>query len=484
MSNKGKKYRFMFGIVIILFVIGLIYCGVVISKNTSRRHFQKVEEPTSSPVTTRTFVGVVKNLDYENETISILGTDNSISTNFRYNGATDVRSQYGNVISMKKISLGEIVEFTYNSRTNKLLTLKMYDKAWTYENVRKMRLDQQQRVIQLGNSNYGFTDNLLYVGQDGLITALDLSPKDQLMVKGIGDTVYSIIVTRGHGMIRFTNIDDFVGGTVYIGASTYLKVTKVMRVTMREGTYKLTMQKDSLIGTKEVTVERGQEVTVDMSEFKLEKADIGFVDFEINPYGADLYIDNVVTDYSQPVALSYGNHTIRVELNGYKSFAGILTVGQEEQEIEVNLVPDTSKEESSGSDEVGEDQNDTDDIVLDWNSDKVTASPSPSASHSNQPTQSSEATAQPPQTIPAPSASSKPSSGIDTLHKITISSPEGVEVYMDDAYKGIAPVSFSKALGSHTITLKKEGYTTKTYTIHVEDNNENVFYSFASLVKS
>lgn len=481
MSNKGKKYQFMFGIVIILFVMGLIYCGVLISKNASKGHFQKVEEPTSSPVTTRTFIGVVKALDYENESISILGTDNPVSTNFRYNGGTDVRSQYGNVISMKKISLGEIVEFTYDSKTNKLLTLKMYDKAWTYENVHKMRLDQQQKVIQLGNSNYGFTDNLLYVGQDGIIEALDLSPKDQLTVKGIGDTVYSIIVTRGHGMIRFTNIDDFVGGTVYIGASTYLKVTKVMRVTMREGTYKLTMQKDSLIGTKEVTVERGQEVTVDMSEFKLKKADIGLVDFEINPYGADLYIDNVATDYSKPVALNYGNHTIRVELNGYKSFAGVLTVGQDEQEIEVNLVPDTSKGESSGSDEVEQDQNDTDDIVLDWNSDKVTASPS--ASPSIQPTQSSEATKQPSQTTPAPSASSKPSSGIDTLHKITISSPEGVEVYMDDAYKGIAPVSFSKALGSHTITLKKEGYTTKTYTIHVEDNNENVFYSFASLVK-
>lgn len=480
MSNKSRKYQLVCGIVIILFIVGLIYCGVLISRSTSGRHNHGMENPaSSSPDTTRTFIGVVKTLDYENEIISILGTDNPVTTNLRYNGGTDVRSQYDKVISMKKISLGEIVEFSYDSKTNKLLTLKMYDKAWTYENVRKMKLDQQKKIIQLGSSNYGFKDSILYVGPDGVISQSELSPKDQLTVKGIGDTVYAIIVTKGHGMIRFTNIDKFVGGTVYIGASTYLKVTKVMRVTMREGTYKVTMQNGALVGSKEVTVQRNQETTVDMSEFKLEKADIGLVDFEINPYGADLYIDDVSTDYSNPVVLSYGNHTIKVTLNGYKSFTGILTVGQEEQDIEVNLVPDTSEEESTGSDEVDKNDIDKDDIILDWNSDQVNASSSPSPSI--QPTQDNAATQAP--STATPSASAKPSSGIDTLHKITINSPEDVEVYLDDAYKGIAPVSFSKVLGSHTITLKKEGYTTKTYTIHVEDNNENVFYSFATLVK-
>ena len=242
------------------------------------------------------------------------------------------------------------------------------------------------------------------------------------------------------------------------------------------------MQNGELIGTKNVTVERDQEVTVDMSEFKISKARIGKVSFKINPYGADLYINGKATDYSKPITLNYGNHTLIVKLAGYKTFSGVLTVGQSEQEIEVNLVPKSSDEESTGGDDVSDSKDDVDkdDIVLDWDSDKTddnpTSSKAPDAS--SKPLQSTE-----PESSPTPSKAPAAGSGIDTLHKITISSPENVEVYIDDAYKGISPVSFTKVLGTHTVTLKKEGYTTKTYTIHVEDNNENAFYTFSDLVK-
>ncbi len=72
---------------------------------------------------------------------------------------------------------------------------------------------------------------------------------------------------------------------------------------------------------------------------------------------------------------------------------------------------------------------------------------------------------------------------IGVVNVINTTAPEDVEVYIDDAYKGMTPISITKVLGSHVVTLKKNGYTTKSYTIHVENDNENVFYTFADLVK-
>lgn len=488
MIDKGRKYQIVIGLVIVLFIAGLVYCGILLSKSNKSGSGSLNGINTATEDTTRTFVGVVKDLDQDGKTISILGIENPVVTNFRYNGGTDVRDQYDKVVSMKKISLGEIVEYSYDYNTNKLLSLSIYEDAWTYENIKKMKMDQNKRIIQLGSSRYAYTESLLYVGDNELIHVSDISPKDQLMVKGVGETIYSMIVTKGHGTIRFTGFDDFIGGTVYIGASTYMRVQDTMNVVMREGTYKVTMQNGKLVGTKEVTVERGREVTLDMSEFQAEEPQVGEVTFHISPYGADLYVNGTATDYSNPVLLNYGDHTIQVSLGGYKSFSGVLTVGQEDQDIEIILVPDTSEEESgTGSENVQQDTTDStddlDDIVLDWDSDTTAEaesstsagiSPSPSASASTGSTTT---------TSPSPSPSASASAAIDRGHKITVSSPSDVEVYLDDAYKGIAPVSFTKVLGSHTITLKKDGYVTKKYTIHVENDNENVFYTFAALAE-
>ncbi len=476
--NRGKHYQAVLGIVVFLFLVGLGYCGMLFVKDSNGYQNGMESKATTSPNFNRSYKGVVKAIDEENQTISIVGIDNAVQMNIKYNGGTDVKDQYGKIISVKGIIIGEIVAFSYDSRTNKMVSMSIDKDAWTYENVKKMKLDSEKGVIQLGSSRYAFHNGLLYVSNNEIISLSDLSGKDQLTLKGIGETVYSIIVTKGHGIIHFTNINDFVGGTVYIGASTYKTVKKEpFNIIVREGSYKITMQNGELIGTKQITIERNQELTVDMSEFKISKSKIGYVTFNINPYGADLYINGNATDYSKPIKLNYGNHTIIVKLAGYKGFSGILTVGQSEQDIDVTLVPDSSDEDSSSDNDVKpeKDKTDSDDIVLDWDSDK-TDSDNNATQGSQSPIDSS---------VPSFSTdkSGSETSKVDTLHKITVSSPEGVEVYLDDAYKGIAPVSFSKTLGTHIITLKKDRYTSKTYTIHVEDNNEDIFYTFEALVK-
>ena len=64
---------------------------------------------------------------------------------------------------------------------------------------------------------------------------------------------------------------------------------------------------------------------------------------------------------------------------------------------------------------------------------------------------------------------------------ITIEAPRGASVYQDNLYKGIAPVTYAKTPGDHTITLRKEGYITRSYNITVADDNQDVTYSFPEL---
>ena len=69
------------------------------------------------------------------------------------------------------------------------------------------------------------------------------------------------------------------------------------------------------------------------------------------------------------------------------------------------------------------------------------------------------------------------------VSQLYIDGPEGAEVYYDGAYKGVAPCHFKKNGGTHVITLMKNGYETKSYTLNLSSGTENESYSFNELIE-
>ena len=49
---------------------------------------------------------------------------------------------------------------------------------------------------------------------------------------------------------------------------------------------------------------------------------------------------------------------------------------------------------------------------------------------------------------------------------------------------GISPVTYDKTVGTHTISLRKSGYQTKSYQIEVTDDDRDLVYSFPDLEKN
>ena len=73
---------------------------------------------------------------------------------------------------------------------------------------------------------------------------------------------------------------------------------------------------------------------------------------------------------------------------------------------------------------------------------------------------------------------------ISSYYKVYIDTPEKVEVYLNGNYIGISPVNFAKKPGTHTITLRKNGYVTRSYTIEIDKEEKDVTYSFADLLEN
>ena len=92
--------------------------------------------------------------------------------------------------------------------------------------------------------------------------------------------------------------------------------------------------------------------------------------------------------------------------------------------------------------------------------------------NSNTANNNTETTSKAPETTKAP----------DEQHTITVKAPIGASVYVNGIYQGVAPITFSKVLGNATITLSKEGYVTRSYSVNIADDGKDVNYSFAALI--
>ena len=64
-----------------------------------------------------------------------------------------------------------------------------------------------------------------------------------------------------------------------------------------------------------------------------------------------------------------------------------------------------------------------------------------------------------------------------------IDAPVGAELYLDGSYVGIVPVNFEKKAGTYIVSLRRDGYQTRSYTLQVDDSQKDVTYSFSELLE-
>lgn len=468
-----EKYKKRYGMAMLVFLVILFGVTVAAVMNNGSRRQTTQKQVTSNrtvPEPTKTYdteiTGVVTGINTGLKNIKIYNISNDLEITLNYTGGTDVTSKNNNIMSMNEINLGDIVDASFVSEGSKLTKLQISPSAWEYKNVSKYQLNEADRQMQIGSRLYRYYDGIALFNGEKTVAFSELDEQDVLDVKGIGQNVYSIVLAKGHGYIRFSGYKDFIGGTVEVGNHIVMPIKKDMVIVAREGSYRLTMEHDDLKGIKYIAVARDEDITVDMSEYRKEAEQTVSVKFDIAPRSAKLYINDVETDYKKAVELPFGEYDIRVTARGYMDYTGTLIIGKDSkayEKVSIDLVEAVVTEAPSA-------------VPASSNTPVITEPPVQSTGQENTPS-----------ATPANGVSASPSptsSGIktDSSHVISIRSPIGAQVYVNGAYKGEVPVSFEKQIGTLSILLSRKGYQTKSYTVEVKDNKEDAVYQFSDMV--
>lgn len=383
---------------------------------------------------------VVVKINTAEQKITLLNIQLNKKYTLTYDGTTVFSDRYGQPLSLGQISAGDIVDVTFLKSKRTLTTLGLSGSSWSNEEVSRYTISAATHTVTIGEDVYKITDDVKIFSDGEEIEVMDLSETDVLDFHGIDKTIYSIVVNKGHGYLRLSGDENFIGGWIEIGQTMIHRITDDMLLTVPEGSYQVIISIPGGGGTKSVIINRNEEVTLDIGDLKIEEPRYGQVVFALTPSTATLYIDGEEVDTDGPVTLEYGIHQMIAKASGYDTVTSYLKVAEASAGIEITLeAQDTDTDEEDDSDSSGSSAG----------SDSTVSSGSSTATN---------------------------------YYQVYIDAPQNVEVYVDGNYIGISPISFKKVEGAHIITLRANGYETRSFTIEVDSEAKDVTYSFADLM--
>lgn len=422
----------------IVLLLCLTGCG------SSGKKVEKTKEPDTgvSYEPGVDFVGAVKAVDPDNGAIEFYNTSFDTMETYQYSGGTQILTKNEKQRTVSEIVPGEVYDVYTSEDGKKLVKMKQSADVTVYENA-SMTVNDDQKRLTIRNVNYAYTPNLLVFSEGKQIDPREITAEDEVTFYGTKGHAFSVVVTRGHGYIEPTNCKDFAGGTVTVQGEAILPASTGMLLVVPEGSQTLTMVNGDLTAEVSVQVKRNQVTKVNIAKYQSQMPDTARVRFDIHPQGAELYVNGALTDPSKPISLKYGNHTIKAVLEGYNEYSGILNVQDASLTVRLDLAEEDPAEIESDNDS------------------------SSSVSNSD-----------------SDNDSSKTSSvSYDNDHTITVSAPVGAAVYVGGTYKGKVPCSFTKILGSVTLTLTKENCETKSYRVELPDDSQDITWTFPDLEK-
>ncbi len=430
----------------------------------------KVYEDTEEVEVTHTegnMTAVITTVDTENATMILRDCRTGEDHELQYHGGVRITNAYDREISLEELGLGNVVDVVWYTDTGRLVSLAENTSTTRINDAKKFIANKEEGKATYKGTSVNLSEYVTTINYNGQnMDVSEISTEDLLALYIYGNKLVSVVVTTGHGYVKLTNHETYIDGMVEIGYDVIVPVTDDMLITVREGTYTLRINKNGYTASKTVSVLRDSQTLVDLSDIAVPE---GTAIFELTPTDAQVYIDGERI-YSPTYTDTYGDYSIRVEAEGYKTYRGSFKIKDTTKTFKINL------REIDTEDNTEDNTEDTSETETTEKSETETSSSEDGSSQENSSDESGSSSEDTEEGETTSTTEGKP-----TGNTITVKEPLAVSVYLDGDYVGMSPVTFDKVTGTHTITLYRSGYLIKTYTIQAIDNGKDDEYSFAEL---
>lgn len=289
---------------------------------------------------------IVSDINSANETIRVYNYSTGVQYQYYYGLTTGFFDKYGNHMSVSDIHQGDVVDISGADSDGKAKRIQKSDKVWTNDTVTNFSVDKDKSMFKIGGSSYRLGERTMIFSGSDVIDTDSLTGQDKLAVVGIDKDIVSISVTTGHGTLQLSNTSLFEGSFLQLGDRIFAEITKDMSLDVPEGSYTLAVANNGWGDSTDIEIKRGEITKVNLNDLKGEGPKKSSILFEVDVQSAKIYVDDSEIDYTSPVEITYGKHTLKVTADGYDTWTRTLYVNSKEATIQITINDNT---DSSGT---------------------------------------------------------------------------------------------------------------------------------------
>lgn len=417
---------------------------------------------------TKSITAIMERVDAATKTLQVYSIEDGGVLWISYAGRTNIVDKYGLAIVAEQLSPGDILAVEYQTEDSVAVSVAISTQVWEHPYQTGLTVGTERQMVTAGSRNFRYSD-ALHIYNNGIAEELShILEEDSVTLRGIGSEVYVIFLERGHGYLTLKEEQDYVGGSILVNNQYVSQITEDLLLTLKEGTYEVTVENDDLKATVKTTIARDQTTVLDLTEYVRVPDPVGQVAFKIQPAGAVLWINDKDTYYGEPVELDYGLYKIRVESGGYVPYEGLLRVESAASELVISLpeapVTEPTPTSPAPTDGAGGDDGNPGNTGDSGNTGNGEGG--------------GDTDGDPPDNTSEQNPGSDGSYPVDEEHHIVIYSDDEVEVYLDGDYMGVTEdgkAEFEKYIGTFELELVR-GEESKTYMIQVDDDGEDFVF--------
>jgi len=284
----------------------------------------------------RNMTTMITGINSDPRSLVMLNLDTMLTDEIPLSDEAEFTDRRGNEITFSQLRIGQLVNISYDARMPVITVVRENPRSWERAERTNVHVNIENLTISVGHEAFEFNSQTLVLHRGEPINISQIRPADSVTITGVGSTAWMVQLDASSGLLLLSNTDAIVNGRITVGNLHPLFLDEITgSFDVAEGPHRVVVEGDNIeTFIENIVITHGQTFNLDLGIIEVSTATLNIT---TTPVDANIFINNELV--TSPAQVSFGEHNIRVERDGYVTQERVVNVTNSTDNIQFNLEP-------------------------------------------------------------------------------------------------------------------------------------------------